>query len=172
MAGLPKSYIKKYGITKKAWREYRKANKPRSTTKKLTRKVKKVAKRKRSYSRKRKRRTKDKRVPLLTTIPVVYNALVEPLVGNEGMGYSGAIRAYQNTNDVFKAGKEYIKLLLGNFTGFDIDTGQWGGIFGWKSMLKTYGSMLAGYAGSKVATKLGANRALKNVPIIGKYIKL
>lgn len=30
MAGLPKKYIKKYGITKKAWREYRK-DKPRAS---------------------------------------------------------------------------------------------------------------------------------------------
>ena len=34
MAGLPKSYIKKYGITKKAWREYRKSKRSRSKTKK------------------------------------------------------------------------------------------------------------------------------------------
>lgn len=38
MAGLPKSYIKKYGITKKAWRMYR-ASKKKSKSKSKTRKT-------------------------------------------------------------------------------------------------------------------------------------
>lgn len=33
MGGLPKSYIKKYGITKKAWREYRKTQSSSKTSK-------------------------------------------------------------------------------------------------------------------------------------------
>ena len=32
MKGLPRSYIKKYGVTKKAWREYRKRSKRRIST--------------------------------------------------------------------------------------------------------------------------------------------
>lgn len=49
--GLPKSYIKKFGVTKKAWREYRKDKKiPRSTPKTKTRK--------RTMARKKKRRSR------------------------------------------------------------------------------------------------------------------
>lgn len=55
MRGLPKSYIKKYGISKKAWAEYRKAkggrkrkvNKPKKT-RNITRRIRSVAKKRRS----------------------------------------------------------------------------------------------------------------------------
>ncbi len=36
MAGLPKSYIKKYGISARAWREYRKTKRKKPTAKKKT----------------------------------------------------------------------------------------------------------------------------------------
>lgn len=52
MPGLPKSFIKKYGVSKKAWREYRKsmgAKRDSKTTRKPNpRRVKKMAKKKRS----------------------------------------------------------------------------------------------------------------------------
>jgi len=56
--GLPKSYIKKYGITKKAWAEYRKAHKKRKT-----RTSKSKSKRKSGGKRmaKKKRRTGGKK---------------------------------------------------------------------------------------------------------------
>jgi len=45
--GLPKSYIKKWGISKRAWREYRKAHKSKSRT---TRKSKTKTKKRRTYN--------------------------------------------------------------------------------------------------------------------------
>ena len=49
MAGLPKSYIKKYGISKKAWRMYR-ASKRKAPSRK-TRTVSRTARRRRSSRR-------------------------------------------------------------------------------------------------------------------------
>jgi len=48
MSGLPKSYIKKYGISKKAWREYRKTHKKSKS--RTTRKSKTKTKTKRRKS--------------------------------------------------------------------------------------------------------------------------
>ena len=62
--GLPKSIIKKYGISKKAWRVFQGKKSKSSTprTSKTSRKVKKVAKRR--YSRKRSRRRGGMTIPL------------------------------------------------------------------------------------------------------------
>jgi len=53
MSGLPKKYIKKYGVSKKAWSEYRKSKGRTTRTQKTKRGGVKVARRKRSYSRAR-----------------------------------------------------------------------------------------------------------------------
>jgi len=50
--GLPKSYIKKYGISKKAWREYRKAHK-KGSRKAGTSSKKKTKRRSRSMPKKK-----------------------------------------------------------------------------------------------------------------------
>ncbi|MFH1327927.1 MAG: hypothetical protein ABIH76_03640 [Candidatus Bathyarchaeota archaeon] len=62
--GLPKSIIKKYGISKKAWAVFRGQKSKSSTprTSKTSRKVKKVARRR--YSRKRSRRRGGMTIPL------------------------------------------------------------------------------------------------------------
>lgn len=62
MRGLPKSYIKKFGISKKAWSEWRKAQ-GRSQTKSASTGGKKVAKR--SYRRRAKRVARASAGPLL-----------------------------------------------------------------------------------------------------------
>ena len=62
--GLPKSIIKKYGISKKAWAVFRGQKSKSSTprTSKTSRKVKKMARRR--YSRKRSRRSGGMTIPL------------------------------------------------------------------------------------------------------------
>ena len=61
--GLPKSIIKKYGISKKAWAVFRGQKSKGSTPRpKKARKVKKVARRR--YSRKRSRRSGGMTIPL------------------------------------------------------------------------------------------------------------
>jgi len=63
--GLPKSIIKKYGISKKAWAVFRgqKSSKSSNPRPKKARKVKKVARR-RSYSRKRRRSSRKMTIPM------------------------------------------------------------------------------------------------------------
>lgn len=74
MAGLPKSYIKKYGITKKAWKEYRASLKKSKTTKKKTT-TKKKAKRVAS----KKKRAKSKPTAPMAVLIGLGAGLVEPI---------------------------------------------------------------------------------------------
>lgn len=178
MAKLPKSYIKKYGISKKAWREYRKTNKG-GTTKNSTRKRKpkvvrrrkpKVVRRRRTYRKKKRRTTKDKRMRLGVVLPTIWRTFVDPIFG-DGQHHVGAYNTWKATKDVGKSAREYVKLWLANYTGYDIDAG-FGGIGGFGELGKTYGSLLLGWGAGKAADKFGVNREMKKIPFAGKYIKL
>jgi hypothetical protein len=41
-----------------------------------------------------------------------------------------------------------------------------------KYLYQTYGGLMAGIVGHYVATKFGINRAMKRIPLVGKYIAL
>jgi len=164
MARLPKSIIKKYGITKKAWRVFR--SRKRSTTRASPKS--KPKKRRRNLARKRKRRrtrTRDKRIPILVTGAGAVKSLVEPIFGNDS--WSGA-KAFAEAGDIEGAVKEFLGCNLHNFTGYRITDGQ----FDFQKPLQTYTLLITAWVGSKLATKFGVNRALKRVPFVGKYIKL
>ena len=49
----------------------------------------------------------------------------------------------------------------GSFVGFNS-----------KYMIQTYGGLVAGIVGHYVANKFGINRAMKRIPLVGKYIAL
>jgi len=55
------------------------------------------------------------------------------------------------------------------FTGYDVNTGQFDPMYALK---KGYAPIIVGGLGSKAMTKIGINRELRKVPIVGKYIKL
>jgi hypothetical protein len=65
MRGLPKSYIKKYGITKRAWAEYRASKKPRKTK---ARKGPKLARRRRRSSSRRRGRSRSNKWGIAGTV--------------------------------------------------------------------------------------------------------
>lgn len=112
--GLPKSIIKKYGISKKAWAVYRgKKSKGSNPRPKKARKVKKMARRR--YSRKRSRRSGGMTIPLA------------PIIGL-GAGLAGG-STWSGGNSVIS------RLIEGDFTdamkigayhylGYDINLGK------------------------------------------------
>ena len=55
-----------------------------------------------------------------------------------------------------------------DFAGYDLNKKEWTG----GNMLSTYGAMFAGILGHMLASKLGANRAIKRIPILGKWVQL
>lgn len=145
--GLPKSIIKKYGISKKAWAVYRGSRKgsPRTTTKK----VRNLVRRRRSYSRKRRRRGPRTIpvLPMLSLAPPIIRAaewIKDPLAAGDfkGVAYNAAYS------------------LLKDFAGYDLNENRWTG----GNMFQTYGAMIAGYAGHKIATMLGVNRIFARLP--------
>jgi len=112
--GLPKSIIKKYGISKKAWAVYRgKKSKGSNPRPKKARKVKKVAKRK--YSRKRSRRRGGMTIPLA------------PLAGlaaglGSGSSWSGGASVISRLMEGNIA--DAAKIACYHYTGVDPYTGQ------------------------------------------------
>lgn len=113
-------------------------------------------------------------IPLLPTIPVVYKALLEPIIGsasgpNSG-GYLGA-KYFMDQGDLAGAVLEAGNIMSLNFTGFSLK-GPDKGTFYPEKLMQTYVPILIGVVGHKLATKFGANRAMKKIPFLGKYVQL
>lgn len=109
-------------------------------------------------------------ISLLTAIPLVHKVALEPLLG-DGERW-GAQKMYeQSGHNIGEAALEGLEVLVTNFTGFKIK-GPGAGQFFVQYPVKTYGELIAGAIGSKIATKLGANRQMNKIPMLGKYVKL
>lgn len=103
--GLPKSYIKKYGITKKAWREYRKSKGgKRKTTRRST---KRKTTRRRSTSRNAVRRIKKLNLPIA-------------LIAGTAAGLIDPVKAAIQEKDPAKAAR----IVSYHYLGFNVTTGQ------------------------------------------------
>ena len=107
--GLPKSYIKKYGVTKKAWREYRKVHPKRGTTRK-TRSSRSNPKRK---VRKRVARRKRRRKKQGFTIPLA-------VVGGLAVGMAEPVQMLIQGDIMAAADK-----IAWHYTGYSTTTGQY-----------------------------------------------
>ncbi len=87
--GLPAKYIKKYGMTKKAWSEFRA---DRGITKKKAVSTKKVKKRKRKMTKKKKSyRRKSKKFPISIAVGLGTSLLSPP-----EQGWSSPVSAIEN----------------------------------------------------------------------------
>lgn len=112
MVGLPKSYIKKYGITKKAWSEYRKSkskSKRTTTTRKNNPKGKNMGKRRETIQGLMKR----------VVLPLAPHLLSNS--GVAGMGYSviqSGLTLQQRVQNLATN-----ELML--FTGYDAKARNW-----------------------------------------------
>lgn len=145
--GLPASYIKKWGVSKRAWREYRKknpkTNKRRSST---TRKVKRVARRRR-YTRKRRRRKRT-----IAILPLG-GAVAGIFIPDEGGNSVWSSIVEERRPDLA------FKRLINQYTGFWVDDGSWD-----ISRAKGLIAAVAGIGAHKVLNMLGVNRAFANLP--------
>ena len=114
--------------------------------------AKKVITRWRTRAKKKsKRRKKDKRVPILTMAGLGV-ALKEPIVFAMNGYYEQAL---------YELGK--------TFTGYDVNTRQFDPMY---ALTKGYAPIIVGGLGSKAMTKIGINREIRKLPVVGKYIKL
>lgn len=108
--GLPKSYIKKYGVSKKAWREYRKAHPKRGRrTRKTRRASNPVKKRRKRMARRKKRRRRSGMTIPIAPIAGLAAGLIEPIqyVVDHG-NWRGAV-----------------EVLCRNYTGYRPGTQTW-----------------------------------------------
>lgn len=147
--GLPKKYIKQYGISKKAWNVYRADQKKRKVNI-SPRKSKGRGKRKvtRRYTRKRKRR-RTRTIPILP-IAGLGAGLIAPTSANP----SGLINYLQTKN-----WKAAINVTATNLTGYIPQKGQW-------NLMEAHAlhGLILGLVAHKIVSALGGNRVFSNLP--------
>jgi len=113
-----------------------------------------MAKRKRSrrgYSRKRKGHRSDKRFPVLLALPVI-----APTVDAASALFHG--RPIKDTAAMF----------VSDLSGVDPLTGT----ISMPTVTRQLTLVVMGVVGHKIANKLGINRTMKKIPLLGQYIKL
>jgi len=167
--GLPKSIIKKYGITKKAWQVFRSKHPYKKVYKGGTSKAKTVKSmaRKRRYVRKRSyRRKKDKRISLIGTAGAIGSIFIPR--GHKDAWSMGKWLVDWATG-VREVHPDYMNAFLadtvGQYTGFDWREDQ----PRWAIPWATVAIIASGFA-AKIANKFGG-QYLSKTPLIGKYIK-
>lgn len=153
MTGLPKKYIKKYGVSKAAWAAYRKDHKP----KKRNPSPVKIKGKGRSMS---KRKSSKKRLPVFASAGVViygYNAAKNSI-----------LQPTYTTQQKFDYG-------ITNLTGVRVGSATPAGAgIAWDTALftNTWLPPAAGVAGSVLADKFKVNKYVRRIPYIGDYLKL
>ena len=174
--GLPKSIIKKYGITKKGWQvfkgehPYKKVYKGRTSNPKT---VKKTMGKKRRYTKKRNTRKRDKRFPISAGIGLATSVFAPAAPGwstpysnvQEGkfdLAIQGFVRAWTG---VALGG---IGGLVGESTSFNIVNAlnpiDFNDAPAWKAMFWT--ALLA-----KIIKKFTKQDPLSKIPMVGQYVK-
>ena len=144
------AYISKTG--KRGWSKTKPTigkSKSKTRIKSVRNMAPKKRRRRASFSRKRAKR--DKRIPILPLAGIAV-AVIKPIEKAVSGDYEGALAE-----------------LSARFTGYNPQSQ----VFDWKyALMNGYVPVIAGALGSKLATKVGANRAIAKVPMIGKLIKL
>lgn len=72
-------------------------------------------------------------------------------------------------------GKHFLDQIGQRYTGvsfFPDASGRQSTDINFAYLANTYGGLLAGVVGHKLANKFGVNRAMKKIPIVGKWVQL
>jgi hypothetical protein len=92
--------------------------------------------------------------------------IVPALFGGGGM--DGAISKMQS-GGIGEAAKEFIDVLSIQTTGYKPSDGS---NWGWSKPTSTWTTIIVSMLGHYAANKLGINRNLAKIPMVGKYISL
>lgn len=152
--GLPKAIIKKYGISKKAWRVYRrqKSTTPRSRSRSPTSRrtgVRNLVRRRR-YRRKRTRRKRT--IPILPIVGAGAGFFIPAATSGGGHSPVTALTQARDPNWAVEA-------LIENYTGYNIHTGSWD-IQNARGLIPA----VVGGVAHKLLNMLGVNRSFANLP--------
>jgi len=84
---------------------------------------------------------------------------------------AGGMGALQSDPIVF--GKGFLDQIGQHYIGLSIFPETSGGLsWNFQPMMKTYGALIMGVIGSKIASSTGVNRYMKKIPFVGSRIKL
>ena len=107
-------------------------------------------------------------IPILPVLAVSNGLLIKPLLGDADM--AGALHWFQ-AGDSQKAVTEMVDIIGINFLGTKFSdhtqTPLWT-----QKMIENYTTIALGVAGHIVAQKLGINKHIRKIPMVGKYVAL
>lgn len=108
----------------------------------------------------------SKRIPLLPTVVGLGTTIIPAIFG--GGEYSGALKIAQS-GDYGGAVREFMDVLSIQTTGYKPSDGS---NWGLAKPAATWGAIIAATLGHYALNKLGVNRNIAKIPMIGKYIAL
>lgn len=108
----------------------------------------------------------SKRIPLLPTVVGLGTTIIPALFG--GAGFSGALPLAQ-AGDYAGAAREFIDVLSIQTTGYKPSDGS---NWGLTKPAQTYTAIIMALIGHYLCNKLGVNRSIAKIPMVGKYISL
>lgn len=112
------------------------------------------------------RRISSKRIPILPVLGVVGTTFLPALFG--GGDYSGAINVAQSKG-IGEGLKEFVDVMSIQTTGYKPSDGS---NWGWTKPTTTWTTILLTILGHYAMNKLGVNRSIAKIPMVGKYIAL
>jgi hypothetical protein len=168
VAGLPKSIIKKYGVTKRAWKVFRGSRSKRKGGKLAMAGRRRRARfpRARAAYRRGKWRSQSKAIPILP-VAAAFGTILAPAVFGGG-GYTGALGKFQSEG-IQGAVREFTDILAIQTTGYKPSDGS---NWGLDKPTATWATIVGALVGHFLANKFGINRSIHKIPIFGKYISL
>ena len=107
-------------------------------------------------------------IPILPVLAVSNGLLIKPLFGDAN--FYGALNHMKDGNSG-KAVTEFIDVVGINFLGTKLSDPTANPMWTQK-MIENYTTIALGVAGHIVAQKLGINRHIRKIPMVGKYVAL
>ena len=107
-------------------------------------------------------------IPILPVLAVSNGLLIKPLFGDHD--FYGALN-HMKDGDSSKAVTEFIDVVGINFFGTKLSDQRPNPVWTQK-MIENYTTIALGVAGHIVAQKLGINKHIRKIPLIGKYVAL
>ena len=107
-------------------------------------------------------------IPILPVMAVANGLLIKPLFGDAQM--YGALNLVKDGHTDL-AVKEFIDIVGINFLGTKLSDPTPNPVWTQK-MIENYTTIALGVAGHMVAQKLGINKHIRKIPMVGKYVSL
>ena len=105
--------------------------------------------------------------------PIPILPLLGGVVAPMSASFNGAGGMEALKNDPMKFGPGFVDQVMQHYTGISLFP-EVSGVRYWNTayLFNTYAGLFSGIAGHMIAQKLGVNRQIRKIPLVGKYVSL